>query len=103
MSDDASAKDPLFKGCTRPAMLLGVPIGPMVLVNAVLFFLGMLFNPLLMVLNIVAIVLMRAVVKEDDQMFRLLSLRLTCRRLSNRNAHFWKCAAVGPLKFIRRK
>lgn len=103
MSDGASHKDPLFKGCTRPAMLLGVPIVPMLLVNAVLFGIALFFNPLLMVLNVVAIFLMRVVVKDDDQMFRLLYLRLMCRGRSGRNAHFWKSAAVAPLKFTRRK
>ncbi|MCP3050735.1 VirB3 family type IV secretion system protein [Xanthomonas euvesicatoria pv. allii] len=97
-------EDPLFKGCTRPAMLVGVPIVPMVMVNGVLFILGLLLHPGIWVLNVVAIVIMRIIVKEDDQRFRLLFLRLVCRVVRpNRNAHHWKCSAYAPITFARRK
>lgn len=75
--------DPFFRGCTRPAMLFGVPLMLMVLTSGafmlagawgaflfsryVLLILGLLYLPLLLA--------MRAVTRQDDQRLRQLFLR----------------------------
>ncbi len=96
--------DPLFKGCTRPAMLLGVPIGPMVLVNGLLFLIGLFLHPILWLLVVLATLVMRAIVKQDDQQFRLLGLKFQFRvARPNRNAALWKSSAYAPVTFVKRK
>lgn len=96
--------DPLFKGCTRPAMLLGVPIGPMVMVNGLLFIIGLVLHPAFWAVNIVCTIVMRGIVKDDDQKFRLIGLKFACRVVRpNRNVGHWKCSAYAPITFARRK
>ncbi|PPU05635.1 VirB3 family type IV secretion system protein (plasmid) [Xanthomonas campestris pv. campestris] len=85
-------------------MLLGVPIGPMVMVNGLLFMVGLVSHPGVWIANVIATVVMRMIVKEDDQRFRLLGLKLACRvARPNRNVKHWKCSAYAPINFARRK
>lgn len=96
-------RDPLFKGCTRPPMLFGVPLTPLVVVTVVHAALAIWFTLLFLIGLPVAIVIMRLIVRSDEQQFRLLGLRLQCR-LRNGNRQFWGGgASYSPLSFTRRR
>lgn len=97
-------RDPLFKGCTRPAMMWGVPITPFVTAFGLVMLLAIWFNLLLALLFIPIYVLMRMVVKSDDQQFRLLAMKAKCRMIRfNHNGRFWKASAYAPVRFTKRK
>lgn len=95
-------RDPLFKGCTRPAMLFGVPVVPMVLVGGAVFLFSVYTSLLCMVLLVPVVITMRLITKSDDQMFRLLRLKAMFRH-GNRNGKFWKASAYSPVEFTKRK
>lgn len=97
-------RDPLFKGCTRPAMLFGVPLVPLAVVVGTVILLAV-WTTVLMVTALVPIVLvMKAIAKSDDQQFRLLFLKLWCRFAPHRNSNrrFWKSSAYAPIAFKKR-
>jgi type IV secretion system protein VirB3 len=103
-----SLKDPVFKGCTRPAMLWGVPLVPFLMVGGGMLIpaiwallaspplgVGMLF------LIIPVFVSMRIITRRDDQRFAQYALRL---RLVVRqgNRRFWGIHAYVPVRLKRR-
>lgn len=88
-------RDEIFKGCTRPAMLFGVPIVPFVVtVGAILiagmwtFIVSSAAAMIVLSLMIPALFAMRMVTRSDDQRLRqrFMALRM---RLSQRNGKFW--------------
>jgi type IV secretion system protein VirB3 len=101
-------KDPVFKGCTRPAMLWGVPLVAFLLVVG-----GMLLPAIwallasppvgvgILFLMIPVFVTMRTVTKRDDQRLAQLALRLRMK-LMQRNRAFWGAHAYAPIRFKRR-
>lgn len=97
-------RDPLFKGCTRPAMLFGVPMVPLVIVSVVVVLLSIWTSILLAVSLVPIVMIMRLITKSDDQQFRLLSLKFIFRFVHrNNNATFWKASAYSPIAFQKRK
>lgn len=97
-------RDPLFKGCTRPAMLWGVPLAPFLAVMGVLLLLAMWLSLLIALLMLPAYFLMRYVVRNDEQQFRLLALKFLCRVMRrDANHRFWKASAYAPVSFTKRK
>lgn len=108
--DERELKDPIFKGCTRPAMKLGVPMVPLVVVFCGSFLLGVWgmfllqsFWPVLVMgtVLIVSVVTMRGIAKKDDQRFRQIYLWLLLR-LKNRNRKFWRATSYSPIRYKRR-
>lgn len=96
--------DPLFKGCTRPAMIFGVPVMPFVIVCGSIVLITVWTTFFCLVALPVAILLMRHITKTDDQMFRLLWLKMRFRLMHyNHNARFWKASAYSPIAFKKRK
>ena len=98
--------DPIFKACTRPAMLFSVPMMPLLIVVGIIFIIGMWANYFdfglwLLLLEIPAYIGMRLTVKFDDAMFNLLWLKAKCR-LNNRNLHFYQGAVYSPLSLKKR-
>ena len=101
-------KDPVFKGCTRPAMLWGVP-----LVSALMVGGGMLIPAIwallasppvgvgILLLMIPVFVAMRAITRNDDQRLAQLTLRLRIG-LGQRNRRFWGAHAYVPVRLKRR-
>jgi type IV secretion system protein VirB3 len=93
----------IYKGATRPAMKLGIPLVPLV----VLFGTGMLlimwggillswWIALGVVLAIVpALAWMRWVTHKDDQRFRQMFIASRLR-LNDRNRRFWKARSYAP-------
>jgi type IV secretion system protein VirB3 len=102
--DEFDPRDPLFKGCTRPAMMFGVPLVPLAAVTVVVILLAVWTTILLVFLLLPIILTMRQITKSDDQQFRLLGLKLLFRGVNyNRNAKFWKASAYSPFAFKKRK
>jgi type IV secretion system protein VirB3 len=101
-------KDPVFKGCTRPAMLWGVPLVPLLLVGG-----GMLIpaiwallasSPLgvgILFLMIPMFVVMRVITRHDDQRLAQYALRLRMF-LRQRNRRYWGAHAYVPVRLKRR-
>ena len=102
--EEFDPRDPLFKGCTRPAMMFGVPLVPLAVIS-VFVILVSIWTTILFVATLVPIILtMRQITKSDDQQFRLLGLKLLFRMVNyNHNSKFWKASAYSPFTFKKRK
>jgi type IV secretion system protein VirB3 len=98
-------RDPLFKGCTRPAMVFGVPLTPLVLVGIPVILISIWVNILLAVSLVPILIAMRIFAKADPHKFRLHGLRLWCRFMPHRNLNglFWKASTYSPIAFKKRK
>lgn len=97
-------RDPLFKGCTRPAMAFGVPLVPLAVVSAVVILLSVWTTIFLAASLIPIIIVMRQIAKSDDQQFRLLGLKILFHIVNfNANGRFWKASAYSPITFQKRK
>ncbi|MGU7811643.1 type IV secretion system protein VirB3 [Burkholderia sp. AW49-1] len=103
-----SLKDPVFKGCTRPAMLWGVPLVPFLtigggmLIPAIWALLGS--PPLgvaILLLMVPVFVLMRAITRRDDQRLAQRAQRIRMA-LHQRNRHLWGAHAYVPVRLKRR-
>ncbi len=68
-------KDVLFRGCTRPAMFLGVPYVPFFIGAGACLLLTVYVNLLLLALMPLVILGMRQMARRDEMVFRLLGLR----------------------------
>jgi type IV secretion system protein VirB3 len=98
----------IYKGATRPAMKLGIPLVPLV----VLFSVGMLlimwggilvsWSIALAVLIAVvpALLWMRFVTSKDDHRFRQMFLAMKLR-LHDRNRRFWHARSYSPTLYRR--
>lgn len=98
--------EPIFKACTRPAMLFSVPMTPLLTASMIIVMVGMWANYFgagmwLLLLLIPNYLIMRAITKYDDGMFTLLWLKLLCRR-SNANQSFYGKAVYSPITFKKR-
>jgi len=101
-------KDPVFKGCTRPAMLWGVPLVAFLLIGG-----GMLIPAIwallaspplgvaILFLMIPVFVVMRVITRHDDQRLAQYVLRLRMV-LRQRNRRFWGGHAYVPVRLKRR-
>lgn len=65
---------PLFKACTRPPMLMGVPIRALVFVVGFVLLLAISFSFFFLLLIPVAILIMREVTKRDDKQFTIIAV-----------------------------
>jgi len=97
-----AARDPVAKGCTRPAMQFGVPIGPLVAVVGLVVWISTTFYILLIFTLVPIVIIMARVTRNDDQKYRLLALRWRFR-LHDRNRRFWQSTTYSPLAFKRRR
>lgn len=79
--------DPLFQGLTRPPMLLGVPLTPLVVVGLGLIMLSFYTTFWLIALFPPIVLVMKLVVSDDDRAFHILWLEFQA-----------KAPAVGKLK-----
>ncbi|MDR0761772.1 MAG: VirB4 family type IV secretion/conjugal transfer ATPase [Campylobacteraceae bacterium] len=73
----------LFKGMTRPAMVLGVPITPFAVVSGFIFLVAAYTNMLVLVALIPALLIMKAMTKKDDFIFHLIWLKFVTHFLPN--------------------
>lgn len=79
-------KNIVFRGCTRPAMFMGVPYVPFFIGAGGCLLLAMYINLLLLALIPPVIFVLRHMAKRDEMIFRLLGLRLQFN-LRVRNTH----------------
>lgn len=85
-------KDPVFRGCTRPAMFLGVPYGPFTILFMATLLLTFYINMFCLVLLPPGILVMRHMARRDEQVFRLIAQHLKFRtkvRQVSRNDGVW--------------
>lgn len=102
-------QDVIYKGCTRPPLLWGVPLLPLIMILMPGMLVGIVglayFLPvslLSLFVSVTAWVWMRAVTKKDDQ--RLLQIFLRLRlRARQKNSGFWGCAAYAPIVYFHRR
>lgn len=81
-------KNVLFRGCTRPAMFLGVPYVPFFIGAGGCLLLAMYTDLRFLVLIPVVIFIMRQLARRDEMIFRLMGLRLQMRtRMKNVGEH----------------
>lgn len=72
-------KNVLFRGCTRPAMFLGVPYVPFTLGAGACLLLTFYINMFCLLLLPIVIFVMRQMARRDEMVFRLLGLRWQVR------------------------
>ncbi|HDR9173007.1 TPA: VirB3 family type IV secretion system protein [Burkholderia vietnamiensis] len=101
-------KDPVFKGCTRPAMLWGVPLVPILMVGGGMLIpaiWSLLVSPPLGVailfLMIPVFVAMRMITRHDDQRLAQHARRVRMA-LRQGNRRFWGVHAYVPVRLKRR-
>lgn len=69
-------KNVLFRGCTRPAMFMGVPYIPFFIGAGGTLLMGFYFGLQYLLLMPVVIYVMRQMARRDEMIFRLLGLNL---------------------------
>lgn len=103
---EGPAQEFIFKGATRPPMLAGVPMMPLVLLCSItllfVFWVGNLvsfkISFLILLISIPAYMWMRMVCMQDDQ--RLTQMLLLARLLmKQRNRRFWQARAYSPIVY----
>lgn len=102
--------DPIFRGCTRPAMLARVPMLPFILVTGAFMLLAVwtsyLVNNYLALFIALAyapvLVTMRNVTKKDDQRLRQLALQVRMRWRQYLTRRQWGAYTYSPLRYKRR-
>jgi type IV secretion system protein VirB3 len=72
-------KNALFRGCTRPAMFMGVPYIPFFMGAGGGLLMAMYFDMWFLLSIPVVIFIMRQMARRDEMIFRLLGLRLQFR------------------------
>ena len=102
MDETRLIEDPLFLACTRPAMVMGVPMeamGANIMLSGIVFLVGW---SLLYLLAAPAIHLVcRAICKVDPNAFRLILLFVETKGRA-RNGRLWGGSSATPLPVIRR-
>ena len=102
MAEERLAEDPLFLACTRPAMVMGVPMEAMgvnVIVSGLVFLIG---GSLVYLLVAPALHLVfRAICKADHNAFRLLFVYVDTKGRA-RNGALWGGSSTSPLPVARR-
>ncbi|MDQ1829846.1 type IV secretion system protein VirB3 [Massilia scottii] len=104
-------RDPIFRGCTRPAMFAGVPMLPFLLITGVFlmltvwtFYLVSGYVSLFLVMAYFPIfVTMRAVTKKDDQRLRQMLMRARMRVRQQAGRQIWGAISFSPIRYKRRK
>lgn len=92
----------IFKGATRPACIMGVPIIPFVLVTgALIMFSFIVYAPL--AISVVPVVfVMRQITKDDDQRFLQLWLYFKVNVLGCGNkGRFGQIGSLAPVSYKR--
>lgn len=102
--------DPIFKGCTRPAMLLGVPMQWLLLSAGLallaapylLYFVHPLAFLLDLLLYLPFYLWMREVTRRDDQRLRQLTMRAYMRARQHASRGYWGAISYSPIRYRRR-
>ncbi len=70
---------PVYKGCMRPALLLGIPLLPCMLVLGVLAIITVLISLWFAILFPVALIVMRLMAAKDEEIFHIIFLNAVVR------------------------
>ena len=100
--DEHLAEDTLFLACTRPAMILGVPMEAMginIILTAITFLAA--HSALYLLIAPALHVVFQAICKSDHNAFRLLWLYVETKGRS-RNGVLWGGSSATPLPLLRR-
>lgn len=98
-----AGESPVFKGCTRPACLMGVPIQPLIVVVGVIFLVAFWTGMIpILFLAIPAILIMRSITRNDDQTFNQLGVKMKTRR-QNMNGKFWNACSYQACSYKKLK
>ena len=108
MSAHKLQQDIIYKGCTRPPLLWGVPLMPLIMILMPGMLVGMVGLAYFLPMSLLALLVstsawiwMRAVTRKDDQRLLQIFLRLRLRS-RQKNTRFWGCAAYAPIVYFRR-
>ena len=104
-------RDRFFRGCTRPATFVGIPLLPFLAVTGTfmllaiwLFYLISAYLSLFLIVIYIPILLtMREVTKKDDQRLRQLMMRLKMRHRQRVSRRVWGCVSFSPVRYKQRK
>ena len=81
-------KNVLFRGCTRPAMFLGVPYMPFFVAAGSCILMTFYFNAWFLAALPPVLFVMRQMARRDEMIFRMLGLRWAVRmRMRNMHLH----------------
>lgn len=102
-------RDRIFKGATRPAMMLGVPIIPCILVIGAfiilamwaLVFFGAVTGLSVLVVLAFVIAVMRFMSSQDDHRLNQYLMYLRSRPF-RRNVRFWGAHSMAPVNYKKR-
>ena len=105
-----SYDDPIFRGCTRPAMMLRVPLVPFLLVSGAFLMSGVWASYLvsgylglfLALLYVPILIAMRQVTRKDDQRLHQLVMQARLRIPQLQTRRRWGAYSFAPLRFKRR-
>lgn len=93
----------VFKGCTRPALILGVPIAPFIIgIGGSFLLLFFLLGVPWTILSVLLWYAMRTIVKEDDQRFRGIGIEFLTLK-NNPNKRIWGFITYQPVRFRKVK
>lgn len=101
MQDEHITEDTLFLACTRPAMVLGVPVEAMalnVMVSGTIFLAAN--NLAYLSVGVALHFIFRAIVKHDHNAFRVLLMWLETKGRA-RNRALWGGSSHSPLPVVR--
>ena len=100
--EERLSEDVLFLACTRPAMILGVPMEAMginIIFTAIAFLAG--HSPLYLLIAPVLHLVFQAICKSDHNAFRVLWLYVETKGRA-RNCALWGGSSAAPLPLRRR-
>ena len=103
-------RDRIFRGCTRPATVVGVPLVPFLITTVGFslaavwtFYLLSAYLSLFLLMGYIPLVItMREVTKKDDQRLRQLTLRLRMRLRQGSIRRIWGANSYSPLRYAKR-
>lgn len=99
--DERITEDTLFLACTRPAMVMGVPVEAMAMNVIVTGFVYLVGHSLLYLSFGVALhFIFRLIVKHDHNAFRVLLMWFETKGRA-RNRSWWGGSSHSPLKVLR--
>jgi type IV secretion system protein VirB3 len=103
--------DRIFKGATRPAMMMGIPIIPFILTAGVfllistwsMVLLGFVWLGVGLVCGVTALGFLRYVSSQDDQRLNQYILYAMSRVHGWRNGPIWKAHSMSPVNYKKRR
>ncbi|HIF8696388.1 TPA: type IV secretion system protein VirB3 [Neisseria meningitidis] len=88
----------VYKGCTRPAMLFGVPIIPFLLGVGGTFLFGFMIEPPFALLAVITWWGFKELCKNDELFFHSLYIKMITK-MGNGNSRYWKATTFQPIDY----